>query len=135
MAVQLKKALKELQTVLEMIPIDQEHSFKLQAINGGDLTCYGMLRNKHLQMDQVQMSANVESRWMFQNKDIHFMIFYGSVDLHFRLNENIHIKHLSTSQSLRIPTGVPFMLKTYEVGGSILLISIVGKNNGKFDGK
>jgi mannose-6-phosphate isomerase-like protein (cupin superfamily) len=76
-------------------------------------------------MDQVQMGENVESRWMFQDKDIHFMIFSGAIDLHFRLNENIHVKHLSTNQSLRIPSGVPFMLKTYEIGGSILLISIL----------
>lgn len=125
---QLKRALVELQNALEMIPVTQEQSFKLQAINGGDLSCYGMLRNDRLKMDQVQMGANVESRWMFQDKDIHFMIFSGAIDLHFRLNNNIHTKHLVTSQSLRIPSGVPFMLKTYEIGGCVLLISITGEN-------
>lgn len=124
----LKKAFFDLKNLLDMIPITQDQTIKIEAVSGGDLTCHGMLNNGILQMDQLQMGANVETRWMFQNRDIHFMIFSGSVDLHFRLNENVHIKHLSVKQSLRIPAGVPFMLKTYESGGSILLISIRGEN-------
>jgi len=99
---QLKRALAELQNVLEMIPVQQEQSFKLQAINNGQLSCHGMLRTNYLRMDQVRMGENVESRWMFQDKDIHFMIFSGAIDLHFRLNDNIHVKHLTTNQS-RLP--------------------------------
>ena len=123
---ELKSVFSELQNLLEMIPIKQKQSFDIKAVNNGELSCHGMLNTECLQMDHLKLGIGVETIWMFQDKDVHFLIFQGIVNLHFRLNENIHKKHLDTKQSLRIPSGIPFMLKTYEQKASLLLISIPG---------
>jgi len=108
---------------LEMIPVKQPCSFPLTAVNGDSCSVFGLMNNKFITMDQVLLGDNVETRWTFQASDIHFFVFTGSLEIHFRLNKNLHNKILQSKQSLRIMSGIPFMLKTFEQKCGILLIS------------
>lgn len=123
----LTEAWTQLKDFLDMTPIDRAESFKIQAVNNGRVVCHGMLKNQDIQMDHLQMGDSVETRWMIKDTDMHFLVFKGFVELYFRADENIHCQKLSHKQSLRIPAGVPFMLRTYESKCKILLISISGK--------
>lgn len=125
----LKKAWQQLKDVLDMVPVERRRSFQIEAVNGRDLTATGLIRNEDIRMDHLFMGDNVETRWVIQDVDVHFLVFRGMVDLHFKLNDNIHIKHLHAKFSLRVPQGVPFMLKTYESACKILIISITGVDN------
>lgn len=124
---ELKRAWKQLKDVLDMVPIERARSFNIEAINNGPLVATGLIKNDDIRMDHLTMGDNTETRWTFQNVDVHFLVFSGKVDLHFRLNDNVHIKHLAPKFSLRVPAGIPFMLKTYENGCKALIISIVGE--------
>ncbi len=125
----LIKKWNRLKEYLEMIPVPQDNSFRIEAINSAEIESHGLMNNDILRMDWVFMGKSVETRWTIQDKGIHFLVNQGKLDLHFRLNDNIHIKHLSVQQSIRIPPGIPFMLKTYEVSCSLLLISSKEKPN------
>lgn len=125
----LKEAWKELKDLLRTIPIKQNKTFTIEAVNGGNISYHHVLGNDLFQMEDLRLGTNVETRWMFHNKDINFMVIMGMVDLHFRLNDNIHIKHLRRNQTIRIIAGIPFMLKTYEEDSNVLLISTKEPSN------
>lgn len=120
---------EKLLAYLEIMPVKQKSNFKIEAVNNGAISINGLMDNSALKMDQVNIDSSVETRWTIQNKSIQFVIYKGDVDLHFRLNENVHVKHLSVTQSLRIPLGIPFMLKTFEKNCSVLLISATEDKN------
>jgi hypothetical protein len=124
MSQDLAKKWERLKTFLDMVPIERDDSsFHLETVNAGKVECHGLLDNDHLKMDWVLLGSSVETRWTIQDRGINFLVNKGALELHFRLNERVHFKPLSIQQSLRIPAGIPFMLRTYEKKCSILLIS------------
>lgn len=126
----LKKAWQQLRDMLDMVPIEQARSFAIEAVNAGNLVATGLIKNDDLRMDHLALGDSVETRWVIQDVDIHFLVFQGCVDVHFRLNNNIHIKNLTKKMSLRVPAGIPFMLRTCESRAKILIISITGADDG-----
>lgn len=119
----LDSSRRRLYEYLEMIPIEQKNSFRLEAVNGSEISCLGLLDNKEIKMDWVKIDSSVETRWTIQDRGINFMVNDGNIDVRFRLNDNVHSKSLHSEQSVRIPPGVPFQLVTYEKQCSIILIS------------
>lgn len=106
-----------------MIPTEQEHFFRIEGVSGMGVSCLGLLNNAELVMDWVSIDSSIETRWAIQNRGISFMVARGSMEVRFRLNDNIHSKNLNVEQSIRIPPGVPFQLVTFEKNCSVLLIS------------
>jgi len=128
--VKLTKKWKQLRDYLEMIPIEQDNSFRLEAVNGRTVSCLGLLNNDEFKMDWVALDSSVETRWVIQDHGINFLVSAGSLEIRYRLNDNVHTKPLASEQSVRIPPGVPFQLVTYEKKCSVLLISKGDKNDG-----
>ena len=122
----LKTAFLELRDLLSLVPVATSQSFNIQGTNNLGVDIIGVLHNDAFSLDRMQIDPSTETRWTIQQRDIHFIVLKGSVMLRFKLNDNIHDKPLNKKQSLRIPAGIPFMLKTFEQDAVLLLISISG---------
>jgi len=122
----LRQAFVELKDLLSLVPVSKEQSFHIEAVNGAGVSVTGVIHNAAFSLDRLTMDASKDTKWTIQPRDIHFIVLSGSVLLRFKLKDNIYNKPLNIKHSLRIPTGIPFMLKTYEQDTAMLLISVTG---------
>lgn len=129
MCKKLEQKWEELKEYLDMIPVEQNNSFRLESVNDRDVKCKGLLHNSEIRMDWVVLESSAKTRWVIQDCGITFMMNRGVLEIRFRLNDTIHSKFLRNEQSVRIPKGVPFQLITYEESCSVLLISSGDSDN------
>jgi hypothetical protein len=112
-----------LKKYIEMTPQSRSNNFVLKSANAGVVDMRGMVRNDKLIMDQINLGANATTLWSIQKSSIRFVVYWGQVDLKFRVGTQVHIAGLSTTHSLQLKAGIPFKLETFESHCEVLLIS------------
>lgn len=119
---ELSKLHLKLTKLIQELPVTDRASINIETVNNAPITICGINNIPGLCIDLVSIGPSISTRWVIQDRNLSFMISKGGILLRFKAKENIYKQYLKAEQSILMPAGTPFMLRTEEKKCSMLII-------------